>query len=646
MSTQKYGIVIDSGSSGSRIQIYRWEDPAHTKRTGATADLASPPKIVQEDGWSYKISPGISTFGEKPSKIWKNHYLKLIEFALTVIPAEKVPETPIYVLSTAGMRLLPDSQRQAVLKETCKVLQKNTKFLVADCAEHVQTIDGGTEGIYGWLALNYLMGQFDNYDASKSAHESIGFMDMGGASTQIAFVPSLAEEIAKHDEDLLKVVLRSVNGELQMWRVFVETWLGFGANQARSRYLKNLIQLTAGLNPSSQKRTVFDPCMPKDALVKGFEYEGKKYNIRGSGNYESCLKDIYPLLMKHLKCIDEPCLFNGIHAPKMNFEKDKFVGVSEYWYTANDIFHSGGEYNFHSFNEKVKDFCEASWKEILQNSKDGQYSKLPESFLLDACFKASWVLNVLHEGFELPRLGLEIDTDKQLAEMEETEKVHVPFKLADSVNGDELSWTLGKILLVALSQVAPIDKMPVGIQLSEVAMKPVNDSDDSDDEYEKSGFPVFSLILLALIVFFLYKLGFRLVNRAVNSFRRPGQVKVPTQVKPGLNWVKTHSPSFVRPHIARVVNYIELQQQTDVSLELESGHSVVGQQAPATNLADLSVLRTRSLINLTEPDESQKPVEFITKPFTNAKKHNSVFENGNSIPRVSSSGSVARGKPS
>lgn len=645
MPTYKYGIVIDSGSSGSRIQIYRWEDPKAAKNSGSTADLASPPKIVQEDGWSYKISPGISTFGEKTLKIWKDHYLRLIKFALTVVPPEKVAETPIYVLSTAGMRLLPEQQRQAVLKETCRVLQKNTNFLLPDCAEHVQVIDGGTEGIYGWLALNYLMGQFNNYDGSDAVHESIGFMDMGGASTQIAFVPSSPEEIKKHDEDLLKVVVRNVNGQLQMWRVFVETWLGFGANQARSRYLKNLIQLTAGLNPSSSKRTVFDPCMPKDALVKGFEFEGKKYNIKGSGNYESCLRDIYPLLMKHLKCIDEPCLFNGIHAPKMNFEKDKFVGVSEYWYTANDIFHSGGEYNFHSFNEKVKEFCESLWKDVLKNSKDGKYSKLPENFLYDACFKASWVINVLHEGFELPRLGIDIDPQGELTEMKEAESVHVPFKSADSVNGDELSWTLGKILLVASSQIEATDSLKVGISLSDVAMKPVTDSDDSDDEFETSSTLLYSLILFGLVIFVLYKLGFRLVNRVINGFRKPGLVRVPPLVKPGLNWVKTHSPSFVRPHIARVVNYIELQQQTGASLELESGHNLRSPSPPPQNAADLSVLRTRSSINLTESQEPLKPVEFLAKPFTNPKKHNSVFENTGSIPRVSSSGSVARGKP-
>lgn len=642
--SQKYGIVIDSGSSGSRIQIYRWEDPNVTKNLAADDQLSSPPRVVQEPGWGYKTTPGISTFGDKISKIWTHHYKPLIEFASTIIPADQMADTPIYVLSTAGMRLLPDQKREAVLKETCRVLQKHTKYKITNCADHVQVISGATEGIYGWLALNYLMGQFNNFHPSDQEHQTIGFMDMGGALTQIAFVPSSPEEIQKHDEDLATVVLRNVNGDSLTWRVFVETWLGFGANQARLRYLKNLISISTGTNPNSAKKTVYDPCMPKDAVVKGFQYEGKKYNIKGSGDYEGCLRDIYPLLMKHLKCIDEPCLFNGIHAPKMNFEKDKFVGVSEYWYTANDIFHSGGEYNFHSFNEKVKEFCESSWKDIMRNSDDGKYSKLPELFLYDACFKASWVINVLHEGFELPRIGLEIDPSMETPEMKDVENVHVPFKSADSVNGDELSWTLGKILLVASSQVDVKGSPDVGITLSEVSLKHGSDDEDSDDDAEPGFSSLYSLVVLGMVLFLLYKFGLKLMNRVVNALKKTGHPVIPPSVKPGLNWVKTHSPSFVRPHISRVVNYIELQQQTGASYDLESGFDRLSPSSHQGSLADLSVLRTRSTINLHDPEES-RPVEFINKPFATPKKQGPLFDNRDIIPRVSSSSSVARGKP-
>lgn len=647
MPEYKYGIVIDSGSSGSRIQIYRWEDPALLKSSTSAEVLYSPPKIVHEDGWSFKISPGISTLGRKKNQIWASHYKQLIEFAESKIPAENIPETPVYVLSTAGMRLLPESERNMILKETCRLIQKNSKFLLRDCEEHVQTIEGSTEGIYGWLALNYKMGQFDNYK-SLEHHDSVGFMDMGGASTQLAFVPSIEEEIRKHDEDLSTVVLRNINGKSQVWRVFVETWLGFGANRARARYLDNLIQLSTSSNPLLRTKTVQDPCMPSGSVMKGYESNKRKYNIVGTGDYQSCLREIYPLLMKNLSCKDQPCLFNGVHAPTLNFEKDKFVGVSEYWYTANDVFHSGGEYNFHTFNEKVKSYCESLWETVMQNSKNGEYSNLSEKFLLDACFKASWVVNILHEGFDLPRLGMEIEADKSTAETKEVEQAHVPFKTADSVNGEELSWTLGKILLVATSQIAPSDeRLNVGITPSAISQTAFDaDSDSDDDELQAGGFVTFyGFVAFVLLGIFIFRFGKGSFARYFLNLRKPSPVRLPSGVRNALLYIHNRSPAILRPHISRVVNYMELQQQQDVNFDLEEGNSVSSPLSQSGNVAQLTTLRTRSTINLGDMEEEPRPVDFMNRPFINPKLGSiQRTDSRDSLPRISSSGSMARGK--
>lgn len=643
----KYGIVIDSGSSGSRIQIYRWEDPVLAKAHLSPEQLASPPQIIQEDKWSHKISPGISSFADKPAKVWKQHYKSLMEFALTIIPADKIPETPVYILSTAGMRLLPKSKRDKILKNTCKSLQQNTKYLIPDCDDHVQVIDGATEGVYGWLALNYLMGQFTNYKVGDS-HESVGFMDMGGASAQIAFVPSSQEEIEKHDEDLSTVVLRNVDGETQNWRVFVETWLKFGANQARSRYLKNVLALASDTTTKGKSRVVQDPCMPAGSSIKDYEYKDKKYTIQGTGNYGSCVKGIYPLLMKHLKCKEEPCLFNGVHAPKMNFEKDRFVGVSEYWYTANDVFHSSGEYNFHTFSEKAKQFCESLWDTIVSNSKEGHYSNLPDKVLLDACFKASWVINVLHDGFELPRLGIDIDDTTESPQKEALDNVHVPLKIADSVNGEELSWTLGKILLVASSQVPSSNQRSVGITPSAIsATTVVGDGDyDSDDEHGATMASTYGFLSLVLLALFFYRFGLSIMRKGTFYLRKSG-LKLPPSCKAMIHTVKARSPSFIRYRISNAVNYMELQEQQNMNLDMEEGNMFSSPSSQPANPPDISVLRTRSTINLSNLDESQSPVDFITRPFAGAKKStvmNHRNDSKDSLSRITSSGSLARGK--
>lgn len=444
----QYGIVIDAGSSGSRLYIYKWvqseyllENLNHDNEL-----MSSVPQIISNPNWNKKITPGISTYAsnENIDDLYDHHLKPLIEFANMIIPTNKVAETPIFLQATAGMRLIPKNNQKKLLKNTCKLLNKHTKFKLVSCSEQIQIINGELEGIYGWLALNYLSQNFNGYQISENeaevSHRSLGFMDMGGASTQIAFVPFNKTEILKHSNDYNLVSLRNINGANQKWPIFTSTWLGFGANQARKRYLNNLITLSTNNDKnknqlSESEQVINDPCLPRE-LTSDYHYNDNEYKIKGIGDYEMCVKEQYPLLMKNLQCEDDPCLFNGVHLPTINYEHDKFVGISEYWYTINDIFNLGGEYNYAEFSKQLKLFCEDNWSEILNNYNKNQYNGIKLEFLKNSCFKGVWVYNILHEGFSLPKTAIDNDFH---------------FKSVSQINDIELSWTLGKILLYACS---------------------------------------------------------------------------------------------------------------------------------------------------------------------------------------------------
>lgn len=462
----RYGIVVDAGSSGSRANIFRWEDPESLIQASDDPNYEhtthSVPKIYQEKGWTKKVTPGLSAYENKPHEAFSKHMKPLLEFAQKIIPADKIRDTPIFIQATAGMRMLSTKKKDRILKKLCESIKRSTGFFLEDCPSQIQVIDGETEGLYGWLGLNYLFGHFNDYDTSKSSHFTFGFMDMGGASTQIAFAPSIPGEVEKHRNDITTVYLKSVNGEVQKWDVFVSTWLGFGANEARKRYLAQLVNsLPENTNNRDDDdyhtRKLSDPCMPKNCKTS-FEFKNKKFKVLGTGNYEQCVKSIYPLLLKHLPCMDEPCLFNGVHAPQIDFYNDKFVGTSEYWYTANDVFKLGGAYNFEKFSAQVKEFCSSDWTDIQANNQKGLYNDIPIGFLADSCFKANWVLNVLHEGFGLPRAGIDkIDDIGQ----------HPLFQSAEMINERELSWTLGRILLYASGNImAGTNNIKVGVEPS------------------------------------------------------------------------------------------------------------------------------------------------------------------------------------
>lgn len=618
MTSEKYGIVIDSGSSGSRVQIYSWPDPEDVVKT--TEDpivLKSVPQLRQEESWNFKISPGVSTFADKPDDVWDDHYEPLIEYAERIIPKEKWKDTPIFVLATAGMRLLPEKKRDALLDEVCHKIGKKTDFKLENCSEQIQIIGGETEGLYGWIGLNYLMGQLDNYDPLNDYHLSYGFMDMGGASTQISFVPNSKAEISMHRDDISTLYLRNVDGGLQEWDVFVSTWLGFGANEARKRYLKNLINLLPEKNNDNEEddfmtTKINDPCLPRGGKLD-FLHMGQSYDIIGSGAYEECLKTTYPLLLKNLPCLEEPCLFNGVHAPEIDFQKDKFVGISEYWYTANDVFHMGGEYNFLKFSEKVKVFCESDWDTIMENSEAGEYNKLPKSLLADACFKANWVINVLHEGFNLPRVGIE---EKMPEEIVDDFDNHIPFQSAGSIKGAELSWTLGRMILYASSIIAASDKTLVGIQPAMNERKPFISGgitmgskiidQDLHRDYSSLGMIPILLILsgaFAFVYMFVYK--------------RETLQRFPTILSQTASKLKN---KYVQYQYAKV----STQQQTDLEagvLTQVSNDTASGSLSPSLNAFDFNSLRTRSYANL--------PTQKNFAPKKNLRGANSLLDLSN-----------------
>jgi Golgi nucleoside diphosphatase len=158
MGKHQYGLVFDAGSSGTRVYIYQWLNAEAARADDDGEHLTELPKIKTKKDWIKKVKPGVSTFGTKPEKVGPEHLKELVDFALSVVPKKDVAQTPIFLLATAGMRLLPDNQRSAVLENICSYFQKNTKFQLPDCAMHVQVIPGETEGLYGWVAANYLLG--------------------------------------------------------------------------------------------------------------------------------------------------------------------------------------------------------------------------------------------------------------------------------------------------------------------------------------------------------------------------------------------------------------------------------------------------------------------------------------------------------
>jgi Golgi nucleoside diphosphatase len=298
---------------------------------------------------------------------------------------------------------------------------------------------------------------------------SSGFIDMGGASAQVAFAPN-ATESRRHAEDLTLLRLRTLDGIEKEYRVFVSTWLGYGANEARRRYVQDLE------THSKTTNLLRDPCLPKDLRLP---VVNPTATLLGTGSLSECLNLQTPLLAKDMDCHDDPCLFGGVHAPALDFDVNHFIGVSEYWHTTHDVFDMGGTYDYATYSAKVEEFCARDWDSISADLKRHKWGKkLDEEKVRMVCFKAAWMMNVLHDGFGVPRLSKEFDappssSHNSTQDLLDSAKSHgftQPFTSVERIAGVEVSWTLGKMVLYSSSTVNS-------------ASGPLEEGDDTDAKY-------------------------------------------------------------------------------------------------------------------------------------------------------------------
>ncbi|KAG8435465.1 hypothetical protein GDO86_013412 [Hymenochirus boettgeri] len=442
-----YGIVIDCGSSGSRVFVYFW--PPHNGNPHDLLDI----KQMRDRGSKpvvKKIKPGISTMALTSEKA-SDYMNPLLSFAASYIPKNKHKETPLYILCTAGMRALPESQQTAILQDLVRDIPQEFDFLFSEA--HAEVITGKQEGVYAWISINFVLGRFDHVvddnDAVVSVtfgkqeesiirKRTVGVIDMGGGSLQIAYeVPTtLTFPSAEHEEDA-KLMLAEFNlgCDIQhtehVYRVYVTTFMGFGGNFARQRYEDMIFNDTITKNRILGKEIgvgtntpLIDPCLPM-GLADKVRRQDQDLNILGKGTWDICRQQLKPLL---LKSNNTQAYLNGVYQPAIDFSNSEFYGFSEFFYCTEDVLRMGGVYNSQKFAKAAKEYCSMAWTTLMDRFNNGLYSSHADQHRLKyQCFKSAWVYSVLHDGFHFPHN-------------------YPNLKTAQLVYDKEVQWTLGAML--------------------------------------------------------------------------------------------------------------------------------------------------------------------------------------------------------
>ncbi|XP_047618233.1 ectonucleoside triphosphate diphosphohydrolase 7 isoform X3 [Phacochoerus africanus] len=436
-----YGLVVDCGSSGSRIFVYFW--PRHN---GNPHDLLDIKQMRDHNSQPVvkKIKPGISAMADTPEH--SSDYLRpLLSFAAAHVPVRKHKETPLYILCTAGMRLLPERKQLAILADLVKDLPLEFDFLFSQ--SQAEVISGKQEGVYAWIGINFVLGRFDHEDESDAEapqelatgrRRTVGILDMGGASLQIAYeVPTSTSVLPPQQEEAAKILLAEFNlgCDVQhtehVYRVYVTTFLGFGGNFARQRYEDLVLNETLNKNRLLGQKTglspdnpFLDPCLPV-GLTDVVERNSQVLHVRGRGDWVACRAMLNPLLARSNT---SQASLNGIYQSPIDFNNSEFYGFSEFFYCTEDVLRIGGRYHGPTFAKAAQDYCGMAWSVLTQRFKNGLFSSHADEHRLKyQCFKSAWMYQVLHEGFHFPYDYPNLQT-------------------AQLVYDREVQWTLGAIL--------------------------------------------------------------------------------------------------------------------------------------------------------------------------------------------------------
>ncbi|XP_051005103.1 nucleoside diphosphate phosphatase ENTPD5 isoform X2 [Acomys russatus] len=244
-----YGIMFDAGSTGTRIHVYTFVQ----KTAGQLPFLEG--EIFES------VKPGLSAFVDQP-KQGAETVQGLLDVAKDSIPRSHWERTPVVLKATAGLRLLPEQKAQALLFEVEEIFKKSP-FLVPD--DSVSIMDGSYEGILAWVTVNFLTGQLHGH-----GQETVGTLDLGGASTQITFLPQFEKTL----EETPRGYLTSFEMFNSTFKLYTHSYLGFGLKAARLATL-------GALETGTDGHTFRSACLPR-WLEAEWIFGGVKYQYGGN----------------------------------------------------------------------------------------------------------------------------------------------------------------------------------------------------------------------------------------------------------------------------------------------------------------------------------------------------------------------------
>ncbi|KFW82753.1 Ectonucleoside triphosphate diphosphohydrolase 8, partial [Manacus vitellinus] len=401
--TVKYGMVFDAGSSHTSLFVYEWDSDKEND-TGVVSQTLS--CDVQ--------GPGISSYAYDPPRAGDS-LRECLDKALKVVPAAKQRDVPAYLGATAGMRLLREqnsSVADQVLAEVTKTMQEYPVDF-----KGARILTGEEEGAYGWITINYLLDSFTKF--SPKAHTWLrpevanifGALDLGGASTQISFMPKGS---VLNQNEASKFTLYGYN-----YNIYTHSYLCYGQNEMLKRLAKELIAVRGETclhgavlcQESSLGET-------HSGTLKQVSLSGRGDETKQSKNY-GCLAAVRELFNFSACGQSRDCTFDGVYQPPL---RGQFIAFSAFYYNFKFLNLTEGQ-PLATAREAIEQLCTRSWEDLSSSYPKEDPKRLPKY-----CANANYILTLLLDAYKF----------------NETSWKNIFFQM--KVGSADVGWTLGYML--------------------------------------------------------------------------------------------------------------------------------------------------------------------------------------------------------
>ena len=448
--------IIDGGSTGSRLHVLEFvlnsTDTECVRRGSARANV---PLSAFGRTYETRQEPINATYVAE-------HLLPAFEYASQVIPPHYHSHTPVRYQATAGMRLLDETEQEAVYDALYEGLMESDTFVFRSMQrEDIATLSGELEGFYGAVAANYLKGTINaDLELIMANHEDdhhgpIGALDMGGSSTQIVFLPSINDDTNTQAsscetthvdrETCHEATQAELPSRLNGHDFFATSYLSYGVDQFRERLWTTWVQERQLNMPKDacDSKMIENPC-----TFKGYQIEWHGYTLIGTGDAHKCVEQVQQLIPHP----EEPAPdklgshVGGVEHPPV---RGKFFAMSLFFFTLDslrELSHPNREAwealnlswptpSIEELYNALDGLCSRTWADDLELIQHDAHSFTRAEVLPHRCLESVYMVTLLRDGFGF-----------------HPESRDITFTFL--VDGSEVEWSLGMALALRAQEKA------------------------------------------------------------------------------------------------------------------------------------------------------------------------------------------------